>query len=148
MVYWKDRIPSQIYDRPVISLDAGATALALAGVKITRNEIDGVNLVPYLTGEQQGDPHDALYWRFRGQSAIREGKWKFYYLENGVRFLFDMESVDHENKNLIQQYPEVAQRLEEKLKTFRTEQDRPGFTRKATGEEEKFYKHYFGVDVR
>jgi arylsulfatase A-like enzyme len=145
MVYWKDRIPAQIYDRPVISLDAGATALALAGVKTAPDEIDGVNLVPYLTGVQKGDPHKALYWRFRGQSAIREGKWKLYYLQNGLRMLFDMESVEHENRNLIHEYPEVAERLTEKLATFRADQQRPGFAMKTTGEEEKFFKHYFNV---
>jgi len=145
MVYWKNHIPAQVYDRPVLSLDAGATALALAGVKTKPGEIDGVNLVPYLTGEKDGDPHDALYWRFRGQSAIREGKWKFYYLQNGVQMLFDMESEEHENRNLIQGYPEVAKRLQKKLATFRAEQKRPGFAMDSTPEEDAFYKHYFNV---
>jgi len=145
VVFWKNNIPAQVYDRPVISLDAGATALALAGLKTAPGEIDGVNLLPYLIGEQEGDPHDALYWRFWGQSAIREGKWKFYYLENGVRMLFDMESDEHENRNLIQDHPEVAKRLEEKLADFRAVQKRPGFTRKGPSQEGVYYEHYFSV---
>ncbi len=145
MVYWKDHIPAQVYDRPVLSLDAGATALALAGVKTKPGEIDGVNLVPYLTGKKGGEPHEAIYWRFRGQSAIREGKWKFYSLQEGARMLFDMESDEHENKNLIQQYPEIAKRLEKKLASFRAEQKRPGFAMETVNEEKVFYKHYFGV---
>lgn len=146
MVYWKGRIEAQVYDRPVLSLDAGATALALAGVKTKSGEIDGVNLVPYLTGERDGDPHEAIYWRFRGQSAVREGKWKFYHLQEGARMLFDMESDEHENKNLIQQYPEIAMRLEQKLASFRAEQKRPGFAMETTNEEKVFYKHYFDVE--
>ena len=145
MVYWKGRIPAQVYDRPVLSLDAGATALALAGVKTKPGEIDGVNLIPYLSEGKTGDPHEAIYWRFWGQSAIREGKWKFYHLKNGVQMLFDMESEAHENDNLIQQYPEIAKRLEEKLAKFRAEQKRPGYAMDSTDEENAFYQHYFNV---
>lgn len=145
LVYWKNRIPAQIYKHPVISLDAGATALALAGVETAPGEIDGVNLVPYLTDKKGGEPHNVLYWRFRrGQSAIREGKWKYYYLQNGVQMLFDMESDEHENRNLIQQYPEIAKRLQKKLANFRAEQKRPGFV-DVREEETPFYKHYFNV---
>ena len=105
-----------------------------------------MNLVPYLTGKKEGDPHKAIYWRFRGQSAMREGKWKFYYLQDGTRMLFDMESDEHENKNLIQQYPEISKRLEKKLASFRAEQKRPGFAMDTTNEEKVFYKHYFDVE--
>jgi arylsulfatase A-like enzyme len=146
MVYWKGRIAAQIYDRPVLSLDAGATALALAGVETKPGEIDGVNLMPYLSKGKTGDPHEAIYWRFRGQSAVREGKWKFYNLQEGERMLFDMESDAHENDNLIQQYPEIAKKLEKKLASFRAVQKRPGFARETTQEEKVFYQHYFNVE--
>jgi len=59
--------------------------------------------------------------------------------------LFDMESDEHENKNLIQEYPEVAERLKKKLADFRADQQRPGFAMNATDEEDAFYKHYFNV---
>jgi arylsulfatase A-like enzyme len=35
-----------------------------------------VNLLPFLTGERAGAPHDALYWRFGRQMAIRLGDYK------------------------------------------------------------------------
>ena len=38
--------------------------------------MDGVNLLPYLTGEKTGAPHEALYWRFGAKHAIRKGDWK------------------------------------------------------------------------
>ena len=101
--------------------------------------------VLYLAGEKDGDPHEALYWRFRGQSAIREGKWKFYDLQNGVEMLFDMESDEHENQNLMEQHPGIAKRLKTKLADFRAEQMRQGFAMDSTGEEDAFYKHYFNV---
>jgi arylsulfatase A-like enzyme len=37
---------------------------------------EGVNLLPYLRSEKTGAPHDALYWRFGQQMAIRAGDYK------------------------------------------------------------------------
>ncbi len=78
MVQWKGHIPAgKVDDRPVIQLDIYPTALAAAGVAIQPEwQVEGVNLLPYLTGEKQGPPHEALYWRFGPQVAIRAGDWK------------------------------------------------------------------------
>ena len=78
MVQWKGHLPAgKVDDRPVIQLDILPTALAAAGVGIKPEwKLDGVNLLPYLTGAQTGFPHEALYWRFGGQMAIRKGEWK------------------------------------------------------------------------
>jgi arylsulfatase A-like enzyme len=78
LVQWKGRIPAgRVDNRPVIQLDIHPTALAAAGVPIKPEwRLDGVNLLPYLTGEESGSPHAALYWRFGPQVAIRMGDWK------------------------------------------------------------------------
>ena len=78
IVQWKGHLPvAQVDARPVIQLDILPTALAAAGEEIKPEwKLDGVNLLPYLTGEQTGPPHDALYWRFGTQLAIRKGDWK------------------------------------------------------------------------
>jgi len=73
---WKGQLPAgKVYEQPVIQLDFVATALAAAGVPIDE-KIDSVNLLPYLSGKKRGAPHDALYWRFGEQMAIRKGDWK------------------------------------------------------------------------
>ena len=78
MVQWKGRIPAgKVDDRPVIQLDIHPTALAAAGVAIKPEwKLDGVNLLPYLTGEKTSAPHEALFWRFGQQIALRMGDWK------------------------------------------------------------------------
>jgi len=59
----KGTIPAgQVYDQPVISLDVAATAVELAGLGKDA-KLDGVNIVPYLTGEKSGAPHEALFRR-------------------------------------------------------------------------------------
>ncbi|MEP6668820.1 MAG: sulfatase-like hydrolase/transferase [Chthoniobacter sp.] len=75
---WKGHIPAeQVDDRPVIQLDILPTALAAAGVPVPPEwKLDGVNLLPYVTGEKKEPPHEALYWRFGQQIAIRKGDWK------------------------------------------------------------------------
>lgn len=142
--YWKGTIPAQIYSEPVISLDTGATALALASIETEPGEIDGVNLIPFLTGTNSASPHDALYWRFWGQSAIREGQWKLLSLENGHRMLFDLHTSEQENINLLRENPELADRLQKKLDTWLNEQKRPGMPAKY-GREHPWYRHYFNV---
>lgn len=77
-VQWKGKIPAgKVDDRPVIQLDLLPTALAAAGAEIPADvKFDGVNLLPYLTGEKAEAPHEALFWRFGGQIAVRKGDWK------------------------------------------------------------------------
>ncbi|MEW6303130.1 MAG: sulfatase-like hydrolase/transferase [Verrucomicrobiota bacterium] len=78
MVQWKGKLPAgKVYDHPIIQLDILPTALAAAGVSVKPEwKLDGVNLLPYLRGEKKGAPHQALYWRFGQQIAIRVGDWK------------------------------------------------------------------------
>lgn len=77
-VSWPAKLPAgKTYDQPVIQLDILPTTLAAAGGAVSSSDrLDGVNLLPYLTGENKGVPHEALYWRFGQQIAIRMGDWK------------------------------------------------------------------------
>lgn len=78
IVNWKGHIPAgKVDDRPVIQIDIFPTVLAAAGVEAPSDaKVDGVNLLPYLTGDKTEAPHDALFWRFGQQIAIRKGDWK------------------------------------------------------------------------
>jgi arylsulfatase A-like enzyme len=78
VVSWPGHVqPGTTDDRPVIQLDLHATALAAAGVAPKAEwKLEGVDLAPYLSGTEKGQPHDALYWRFGKQMAIRKGDWK------------------------------------------------------------------------
>jgi arylsulfatase A-like enzyme len=77
IIQWRGTIPEgKVYDDPVIQLDVLPTALAAAGSKIESEwKLDGVNLLPYLAGKKK-TPHEALFWRFGEQMAIRKGDWK------------------------------------------------------------------------
>jgi arylsulfatase A-like enzyme len=146
IVCWPDVIPGgQTYEAPVISLDVAATAVAAAGLD-QPEELDGVNLLPFLTGEISGEPHDALFWRFSNQAAIRKGNWK-YLIAGGHEFLFDLESAEGENENLILKYPEKATQLKDPLEEWTQELEPPGMPgEKFITVEQLYYKFYFDVD--
>ena len=142
---WKGVLPEgRVYSQPVISLDIGATAVALAGLD-QPEELDGVNLIPYLTGEKAGSPHDTLYWRFMNQGAIRQGKWKYLQAGRTGRFLFDLASPQHEKQNLIDSHPEIAAELQEDLNKWAATLKTPGISDgDLQGQEVGWYGHFFG----
>lgn len=114
LVSWPAVLPRGVeYHEPVISLDVAATSVAVAGLSPSP-ALDGVNLVPYLTGEAEGSPHEVLFWRFWEQSAVRMGDWKF--LKAGQReFLFDLSADHPEKENLINQHPDKVNELRTRL---------------------------------
>jgi arylsulfatase A-like enzyme len=78
LVQWKGRIPGgRTIPHPVNQLDWLPTALAAVGAAPKADgQLDGVNLLPLLEGKTDVAPHDALYWRFGVQYAVRQGDWK------------------------------------------------------------------------
>ena len=77
LVAWPGRVKPGVFERPAIQLDLAATALAAAGVEVKPEwKLDGVDLLPFLSGEKSGAPHAALYWRFGEQMAIHAGDYK------------------------------------------------------------------------
>jgi arylsulfatase A-like enzyme len=127
LIAWPGTIPSgQTYEHPVSALDFAATASAVASIG-PQSGMDGVNLLPYLTGESKASPHDTLYWRWMAQSAVREGNWKL--LRGGEReYLYDLSLDREERHNLAAQHPEIATRLRSKLKTWADGLNPPGMS--------------------
>ena len=141
LVYWKGRIPgAQVYDHPIISLDVAATAVALADMK-RDPRLDGVNLVPYLTGENKGEPHEALFWRWTGQAAVRQGRWK--YIQGGARrYLFDLEVDIAEKHNLITKHPDMAARLAGRLQRWSQGLNPPGLDQPLGQAGNRYFDYY------
>ncbi len=131
VAYWKGTIPGgQIYRHPVISIDTTASAIALAGLP-DDPQLDGVNLLPYLTGAKSGAPHETLYWRWLDQSAIRQGDWKFLRGSNR-EYLFNLKDDVGETNNLITQHAEKAKALKSELSKWATDLIPPGLDAMST----------------
>jgi arylsulfatase A-like enzyme len=148
LLRWKGGLPAgKVFAQPVSSLDIAATAIAAAGLPADA-KLDGVNLLPYLNGQNTGAPHDALFWRFWSQAAVRAGQWK--YLKAGsAEFLFDLASDAHETTNLLAGHSEVASQLRSKLTAWTQELTPPGLpARPVNTQEEKWYDFYLHTPTK
>ena len=118
VVSWKGQIPAgQIYEHPIWTLDVAATAVKLAGLSEDPSLLDGVDLMPYLSGENTAEPHEELFWRWGSQSAIRQGKYKFLKYADD-EYLFNLETDISETNNIISENENIASRLKEKLENW------------------------------
>ena len=140
-VYWKGMIPgAQTYTHPVISLDVAATANALAGLPHDP-VLDGVNLIPYLTGKNTQAPHERLYWRWLGQAVVRKGNWK-YLIGSGREYLFNLAVDKEEKHNLLKEHPEMAHQLRADLKSWSQTLQPPGLPNQNRPASSRFYDYY------
>lgn len=124
IVRWKGRLPEgKVYDRPVISLDVVPTVLAAAGKPVgPADKLDGVDLVPYLAGAKSGMPHEALFWRFHDQRAIRQGDWKLVRTNQDPRWrLYHLERDIAEARDLADREPAKLKELEKMWNAWNAE---------------------------
>lgn len=115
VVRWPERLPAgKDYTQTVSSLDVFATALASAGVPMpTDRTYDGVDLVPYLSGENGGPPHEHLFWRLneRAQAAGLEARNKL--VRDGTKpdQLFDLSKDIGESTNIATDHSDTTSAL-------------------------------------
>jgi arylsulfatase B len=131
MMQWNGKIPAgMVYDKPVISLDILPTVTKAAGAEAP-SEIDGVNLMPFLTGINSGQPHEYLFWRQRSKTALRMGDWKIvshsYDSENPGWQLYNLEDDLSETNNLQEQHPKKFEELYNKWNKLNGQMIKPLF---------------------
>lgn len=116
VIRWPAKLKPGAYDQPVIALDLLPTAVALAGGQLpTDRVLDGVDLMPYLTGEKSGAPHERLFWRSRGTKgnhAVRQGSWKYVQVGQSAPELYDLSRDVSETKNLASTKPEIVTQIQ------------------------------------
>jgi arylsulfatase A-like enzyme len=110
--------PGTVTAQPAITMDLLPTFLAAAGAKAPAGrKLDGVNLVPFLRGEQ-GPFSRTLFWRYKRmknvRKAVREGNLK-YVSDNGEEALHDLASDEREQRNLLPGRSADAEKLKAKL---------------------------------
>ncbi|HSH93724.1 MAG TPA: sulfatase-like hydrolase/transferase, partial [Roseimicrobium sp.] len=126
IVHWPGSVkPGQINSIPISSIDLFPTLMEICGVK--SNVVpDGVSLTRLFRGESI-QPR-ALYWHYPHYSnqggkpgaAIREGDFKLIeFYETGRWELFNVKSDFRENRNLMEEQPEVAKKMGAKLDAWR-----------------------------
>lgn len=130
---WPGTIPAgAVSNQPAITMDLTATILAACEVKPPEGRaLDGVNLLPVLTGKADM-PVRAFFWRIdradRKQKAVRMGNWK-YVRDGAIEMLFDLSRDVGERKDLGYQNPEKLADLRKLLADWEAEmaREKPAF---------------------
>jgi len=129
IVQWKGQLPAgKLYEQPAVQLDVLPTCVAAAGGKIDPAwKLDGVNLLPYLSGETSGRPHETLYWRIDGMWAIRHGDWKLVHgrADDSPPELFNLAADVSEKNDLATVQPGKVQELQKRWDAWNAEQAPP-----------------------
>jgi arylsulfatase A-like enzyme len=129
IVQWKGHLPAgKTYDQPAVQLDVLPSCVTAAGGTVDPAwKLDGVNLLPYLTGENQTRPHETLYWKIDGMWAIRHGDWKLVHgqANDEAPELFNLAVDASEKNNLSATEPARVQELHKMWYAWNAEQAPP-----------------------
>ncbi len=115
-----------VRDQIVSCMDFLPTICELTGSRMP-DTLDGYSLLPIIESEGESSQHETLFFEWRGQWAVRQGKWKLIvngrdttgkfssHLEKEEKmespYLANLEDENPEEKNYAEEYPEVVERL-------------------------------------
>src|SRR5262249_12653920 len=108
LMQWPGVIPpATTFSAPVAHVDVFATAAGAAGAPLPSDRVmDGVNLIPFVTGQKEGRPHDSLFWRSGPYRTVLAGDWKLQVAEHpDKRWLFNLSQDPTERHNLADADP-------------------------------------------
>lgn len=103
------------YPYMVSSMDIFATAIACAGIEMMPGrELDGINLLPYLMGENKMPPHEYLFWQRGISKVVRNNEYKLVMNDYmGIEILYDLRENKYENPDVASSNPEVVNELKQ-----------------------------------
>ncbi len=106
----------------IANFDFYSTIASVAGEPIPKH-CDGVNLIPYLNGNQKGEPHEYLFWLNnepgdadrRHLIAVRWKDWRLYKkYDKDPWQLFDLKADPREEQDVATKHSEVVKQLSSK----------------------------------
>lgn len=114
------------YDKSVSMLDMLPTFVNIAGGNAEAIEgLDGVDLIPYITGENNADPHEFLFWKKENRGVVRQGDWKLLRYPDRPAELYNIAEDITESNNLAYEYPDKVREMFTHLWTWESELERP-----------------------
>jgi uncharacterized sulfatase len=132
IVSYPNKIPKgKTYNGRVSNLDIFSTVANVAGVDMTRNDLkdiafDGANLIPYLSGENEGEPERILFNKSGDYSFLIKEGWKLQVdLVQNKKWLYNLNEDPTEQLNLSESNFTKLNELEEILNNKLSEQVKP-----------------------
>jgi arylsulfatase A-like enzyme len=130
-VKWPKKIPKgEVYNDAIISLDIFSTIISQTEKTISpKNDLDGVNLIPYLIGKKTESPHDYIFWRKfdRLNYALRNAAGDKIIIEKNKVKLFNLIDNIQEDPNLIKQNNILSNELKQQFDNWNNQMIDPVF---------------------
>jgi autotransporter-associated beta strand protein len=118
---------SGVYGELVSAIDVLPTLVNAAGGDASQTATDGTDLMPFLSGEVAGDPHELMFWRHTGgRFAVRKGDWKL--VRPGTSTYARLHNVAddiNEDNYLNSQHPELVNELLRELTIWEATLEKP-----------------------
>ena len=133
---WPGVIPKGSVSNKIAStIDILPTIAEITGAEIPEHKIDGVSILPILTGKKNITPRNTFYYYYgKKLIAVRKNNWKLVFPHSGRTYrgfepgkdgypgktglltikkpeLYNLKTDISETKNLISQYPEIVSEL-------------------------------------
>lgn len=126
VIKWPGKLPKgKVYDNPVSTLDLLPTFFEAAGGENYIKPVDGVNLIPFISGEEAGKPHETLFWKKESRAAIRHNDYKLIRFPDRPAELYNIKNDISELENIAAEEPELVKNLFKKLFAWELELERP-----------------------
>ncbi len=120
---WPGKIaPGTVTDHVSAFWDFLPTLTTIAGAA-TPDSVDGLSMLPALEGRpSEQRQHEHLYWEYHGGQAVRLGDLKGFRASVGdLVELYDLSTDVGEEHDVAGQHPDIVARIEEIMRTGRTE---------------------------
>ena len=116
------------YENPISMLDMLPTFVNIAGGNATKIEgLDGVDLIPYITGKNTSSPHETLFWKKENRGVVRMGDWKMLRFPDRPAELYNLASDEREINNLAYEHPGKVREMFKILWQWESTLERPLF---------------------
>jgi arylsulfatase A-like enzyme len=114
------------YSNPISLLDLLPTFYAAAGGDVASlAKVDGVDLRPFVSGENSDRPHPTLYWKKESRGAVRDGDWKLLRFPDRPAELYDLSNDIAEQHDLAADHPDKVKSMYKQLFDWELTLDRP-----------------------
>lgn len=127
---WKGTVPPGVYENPVSALDIFATIATLSKAPINKEKpLDGINLIPFLTGKKNSLPHETIFLRkFDDKKySVRNKNIKLVINKDNIPELYDLSKDIGEENDIAQQFPAEVKKLDIMRKKWDSELIEPIF---------------------
>ncbi|MBT2160888.1 sulfatase [Zobellia barbeyronii] len=127
LMSWPGKLkPNTVYNNPISTLDLLPTFVTAAGGNVSGiKDLDGVDLIPFLTENTTEKPHETLYWKKEARGAVRHNDWKLVRFPDRPAELYDIKEDISEVNDLATEHPEKVRELYKMLFNWELTLERP-----------------------